>query len=855
LSSALCQVVVNAPLGRKLLAYECPPASGPLRPGDAVVVPLGSRECAGWVIRTDISVSELEIAGPLKSIIEKIEGGGVRPEDLRLCEAMHAWYGTNFPDILSLFVPPVAPKLVRRIVQVLDAPPTGLSPAAAQLAELVQQAGGKMDVRRAKTAFGAKPASAFQSALQELTSAAAYAVRPELLSTTPRQKKFLGPVQLPSGRTDLSASEKMVLTLADQHPWQYGVAELAGLAQTSTHVVRSLVARRLLLERASRKWRTPLERDDVAQVSAPEVVPTPSQARAIGELVPAVRDQTGEFFLLYGPTASGKTHVYEAAAKEALRLGRQVLLMVPEIALTRPLIERIRRTIHEPVAVVHSRQTPAERRDEWERSSTGEARLLVGPRSAAFVPLPEIGLAIIDECHDAGYKQSESPYLDARRVVEEKCAITRAPLIVGSATPAVEQWHEAEAAGGPRYRRLDLTEFPTRVSRPVVSIVDLGKLPASKPQTDLDRVCRQSFLSPVLQGLIEETLARRQACVLLMNRRGFAPQILCPACGHTETCGDCLMAMVYHAQDRQISCHGCGARRNPPAACPACAYAPLGYMGAGTERIVEACRARFPSARVARLDQDSFRKNRRRAFETLEDLKNGRLDILIGTQMIAKGLDVEHVSLSAVILADVGLNMPDYRAREKTFQLLAQLIGRSGRHGIPGRAVLQTFQPASPAIVLSAQEEAPRFVESELESRKAGHWPPFFRILRIVSQSSNAPRALQVIRKIYEHMTSMDFLSPRRGERNEVRGVDGDDESLPPSPQPSPAGGGRGEGMIVSPPLPCVRAKWKGEYRFQIIARLPWQAPVPHGLLDEIVSRYRTAGVKIMTEPDPVSLL
>lgn len=829
--SALCLVSIHAPLGRRLFMYRCPPEMGSsLAAGDAVLVPFGGRESIGWVIQTNAAPDDAIKDGQIKSVLERIDGAGLSPEDLRLCQSLQSYYGTNFSDILALFVPPVAPKIVRRIECVSPAAGVDLarfSEPARAIAAAVLEHDGAIDLSKARLVAGLPAGAArFKRALDELAAAGSFAVRAALVSVRPGRKKFLGAStdeEMASAGIVLSETQKKIFEVARRHPFQFGAAELAKLARAKVTEVRTLARNHLLVERTSRVWRTPLERGSEAREGGqvvterpPPQPATPSQARAIAEIVGAIDAGRSDRFLLYGPTASGKTFVYEAAAQRALALGRQVLLLVPEIALTKPLIDRIRNAVPEPVAVVHSRQTKAERRDEWQRAASGEAKLLVGPRSAMFVPMPQLGLIIIDECHDAGYKQSESPYLDARTVAEEKARLKGIPLVIGSATPTVEQLFSARVGG--IYRRVDLTEFPTRINRPEVTVVNLRKSgnqsSASRPAT---------FLSVELDTLLTETLGRGESAVLLLNRRGYAPEIICPSCGYGAKCQACLIGMTYHAQDRHLLCHSCGLIAPPPQTCPACSYTPLGYMGVGTERIEEACRRRFPKAKIARLDQDVMRRNRREAFEILTELKNGKIDILIGTQMIAKGLDVPKVTLAAVVFADVGLHLPDFRSRERTFHLLAQLIGRSGRHSAPGRAVLQTFQPDNPAITCSLTEDIERFYEDELEIRRVGNWPPFCRVHRILLRSANAPRALQAARQIHGILTAEMGLA--------------------------------GIGVNISPPLPAPRPKWNGEYRFQMILRTPPMTQAPTAWFDRIQSECRMGQVKLVIEPDPISIL
>jgi len=842
----ICEVCVQAPVGRKLFVYRYSPDIGELSAGEAVLVPFGGRDVMGWVIRASLRPEDV-VCRPdsMKEILERIKSASIGLDSIRLCERLMDIYGASLSDLLPLFLPPVCPKIIRCLERNGQESPRAapaLSETARQLAEWVDRDGGRIEIGRLKDWAKIYPPPVYYAALKELRATGLYAITTSVAHVRPAQKTVIGLGAADAGATGPHALKpenrhREVLEFLGQHPYRYGVSEVARLTGVSTRIIRDLVRRQLLTEQTRRIWHSPMESRALRISAHPAAVvhPTPSQGRAATAILDAMRAQTPDFFLLYGPTASGKTLVYEIAARHALARGRQVLLMVPEIALTKPLVDRIRKTIPDPFAVVHSRQTRAERRDEWQRCASGEARLLVGPRSAAFVPLPDLGLAIIDECHDAGYKQSESPFLDARVLVEERCRLRRVPMIYGSATPTVEQLHLATAAGGGVYRQLNLTEFPTRRENPTVRLIDLKQTRPSSPHpsqapsgaADVQRLCRSTFLTPVLQDLIEKTLVEKEAVILLLNRRGFSPLVVCPECGFCARCEDCLMGMTYHAAGGELLCHGCGASRRPPARCPTCGYAPLGYMGAGTERIEDACRRRFPTARIGRVDGDVIRKDRRQAFAILEGLSTGEIDILIGTQMIAKGLDVPRVTLAAVLLADVGLNLPDYRNREKTFQLLAQLIGRAGRHDQKGTAVVQTFHPESPAIRHSLSGEVGRFYEEEMKMRQEAIWPPFCRLARLLVLSPNAPKALQVIRQMVDDIRGR--LDPAK---------------LPDSPL-----------IHLTAPQIAPMAKIKGCYRFQSLIRLR-----PGSTLGEIIPKngranLTTPEMRVTLEPDPISIL
>ena len=440
---------------------------------------------------------------------------------------------------------------------------------------------------------------------------------------------------------------------------------------------------------------------------------TPGQAAALRTIL-AERRPT----LLFGVTGSGKTEVYMQAIAQTLAEGRGAIVLVPEISLTPQTVNRFAARFGGAVAVLHSALGDGERHDEWHRIRRGEARVVVGPRSAVFAPVAPLGLIIVDEEHDPGYKQDESPRYSARDVAVMRASIEGARCVLGSATPSLESWRNATELG--KYALARLPERVGGATLPDVAVIDLRE--AARPGQGLP-----IFAEPLIDAL-KACLARGEQAILFLNRRGYATTYQCGACGEPIVCVHCSAKLTYHAKDDTLRCHLCGAWQRPPAACPHC-HAPLFKpLGIGTQRVEAALHAILPAARVIRMDADSTAR-RHSHDELLAAFRAKEADILLGTQMIAKGLDFPNVTLVGILAADRSLNIPyDFRAPERTFQLIAQVSGRAGRGTLPGRVIVQTLQPDHPAIRAACACAYERFAADELAERRAAGLPPYAKL-------------------------------------------------------------------------------------------------------------------------------
>jgi primosomal protein N' (replication factor Y) len=479
---------------------------------------------------------------------------------------------------------------------------------------------------------------------------------------------------------------------------------------------------------------TPVARAGVLPSSSVAPTLTSAQAAALAELEAAF----GGFatFLLHGVTGSGKTEVYLQAIARARALGRGALVLVPEIALTPQLSGRFRARFGDEVALLHSGLSAAERHAEWARLRRGDARICVGVRSAIFAPVPDLAVLVVDEEHEGSFKQEDGPAYHARDLAVVRGKLEDAVVILGSATPSLETLENARRG---RYR---LLELPARIDDrplPAVELVDLRRL--RRPGQEL----APALLSPRLAEALGETVAAGQQAILFLNRRGYETLVTCEACGEEARCTECAVSLTHHARRGILLCHYCGHAERMDARCPACGGVRFG-VGVGTERVEEAVRALLPSARVARLDRDAV-SGADETAAVLARFARRELDVLVGTQMVTKGHDFPGVTLVGVVLADTALALPDFRAAERTFQLLTQVAGRAGRGADAGRVVVQTFNPATRAVACAAAHDYATFAERELEERRRLGWPPFARLLaaRVEGSEGGARRTADAL--------------------------------------------------------------------------------------------------------------
>jgi primosomal protein N' (replication factor Y) len=543
-----------------------------------------------------------------------------------------------------------------------------------------------------------------------------------------------------------------------------------------------------------------------------EIVPTAHQEAALAKIGVALASGKFAAFVLHGITGSGKTEVYLRAIEQVRLTGRQALYLVPEIALTPQLLGRVKSRFGDGVAVLHSGLSPAERAAQWKRVRSGEVFLSVGARSSVFAPFPAPGLFIVDEEHDSAYKQEDGIRYQARDLALLRAKMEDAAVLLGSATPSAESVHLS------RMGEATLLSLPERIGGrelPEIRIVDL------KSRASLRGADR--YFSPELEAAIEEALSRGEKAMLFLNRRGYAPAVTCLDCGDTVHCRNCRVSLTFHRQHGALLCHYCNARAEPPEKCAACGGHKLAQVGIGTERLLAWAAKRWKDARVARLDSDVSR--RKGAYgEILSRMQAGDVDILVGTQMIAKGHDFPEVTLVGVLLADLSLSFPDFRSAERTFQILTQVSGRAGRGDHPGKVIVQTLSPDHVCIRMAATHDFAAFMAEELAAREALGYPPFGRMLLLRLWGSKAGKVREAADEVAEAL-----LAPASA-----------------------------AGIALLGPAPSPISLVKRRHHFQILLKMPSHFPVGDffpPLLRPLRDVVRKHSVRMEADVDPYNMM
>ena len=723
--SAVVRVALPLPLD-SLFDYAVPDSipDAP-RPGCRVLVPFRQRHLVGVVVEpSDAPLARLR---SIERVLDPVPA--LSPSMLEILREAAAEFLCPIGLALAAALPPGS---APRALTGLALTPRGraaLESGAARGAErdaLARLAEGGVALRELEA--GGLDAAFWQRLERDgLVTRARVGEKPGARPPQVRCASLADGVHLEAALASLARAPRQAALL--RHLATVGETPLAKLAPEFDASLARQLARRGLVQIADRT----AERDVFGEAREADhaVLLSPDQARALEPIEAAVRERRAETFLLHGVTGSGKTEVYLRAVDAALRLGRQALVLVPEITLTHQIVARLRARFGDALAVLHSALTPGERSLQWQRLAGGAAPIAVGARSALFAPLENLGVIVIDEEHDGAYKNEEGFRYHARDLATRRAAHAGCPLVLGSATPSLETRYAADEG---RVRRLSL---PRRIGGrplPAVEIVDLARERADAPRG------RKLVLSRVLRRAMTEVLAEGGQTILFLNRRGFSTRVLCFECGHAERCPHCDLALVFHAREGSLRCHYCDHCEKPPDACRGCGAPETALLGIGTERVEEEVRASFPEARIARLDRDAASR-RGVAQRVLSDLRARRIDVLVGTQMVAKGHDFPGVRLVGVVAADVGLHMPDFRAAERTFQLLTQVAGRAGRDATPGRVVIQTFVPGHYAIRPVREHDYEAFYAEEIAQRAALGLPPFRRLVQAIVQSEDEEAA------------------------------------------------------------------------------------------------------------------
>jgi len=795
--NAIARVVVNVSAVSGVFDYQLPAElMDRVQVGSLVTVPFGSQTVQAIIL--DL-ISESPIA-ELKKVVDLLdEQPVVTAPQIQLADWMAKTYYASITDCLQLMIPPGLSQQSDTLFSLSEENPIpdGLTELQKRILNLLQKRGPL----RGRQLDAAVPRQNWRASIKQLLNRKLIQSRPVLPKPVVNRKMVrtaqinCSPQQVAAcqgslGRAGSPAALRrqaiLVFLLNEAMPvnisWVY--------AQTGGNLadLYYLEERELIILSENEVWRDPLEGVEVEPDSPP--VLTIDQQVAWQQIQSQLTIGIEPFkpILLNGVTGSGKTELYLQATAEMLRQGRQVIVLVPEISLTPQTVRRFVSRFPGQVGLIHSRLSPGERYDTWRRARIGQLSIVVGPRSALFTPFPNLGLIVIDECHDDTYYQNDlQPIYHAVETALALQQISKLTLILGSATPSVEMTYRA------RHENWVNIFLPNRIlahqdsvrkrlellhENPPEQLKKIGKTALSLPLplvTIVDmreelKSGNRSIFSRLLKKSVAEVLNARQQAILFLNRRGYATYIFCRDCGYTATCPRCNLPLASHAVSGQLVCHTCGYSRQPLVSCPKCGSSHIREYGTGTQKVEELVKAEFPQATVLRWDADTTRLKGSEDV-LLSHFANHRADILIGTQMLAKGLDLPFVTLVGVVLADVGLNFPDYRAPERTFQLLMQVSGRAGRSLLGGRVVLQTFQPWHYAIQKAANHDLDGFYQQETAYRRQLNYPPFSQLIRLEYRHLDWSKARQAADQLKEEID--DWL-----EKNQVQDI----ESIGPAP-------------------------------------------------------------------------
>jgi primosomal protein N' (replication factor Y) (superfamily II helicase) len=696
--------------------------------GARVLVPLGRGVVTGFIVELleDLSAHRTLTDSEIKSVEQVLDTTPlVTKEILEITRWVADYYGAPWGEVLKAALPPGISPGREQLLTLTSNGTTHLAEIAdddATARTLILRAIAKARVisaTRLRKSFGTEQAARVLSELQKENLVTSQA-RPHGTSSRARTQRV---VKLRTSNAE-AASDKKITAAQQQIVDALSVEktiplpELLRTTGVSSSVINTLSKRGIVDVVEENVRRDPLARATLPK--ADEYQLTDAQQQVLAEIEPKLRSGTYTAFLLHGVTGSGKTEVYMRAMRTCLELGRSAMMLVPEIVLTPVFSRRLRSHFGDQVAIFHSSLSKGERFDEWMRVKRGEARIVIGTRSGVFAPIANLGLVIIDEEHESTYRQQDSPRYNGRDTAIVRAQKENAVVILGSATPSLESFHNAQTG---KYSYLEL---PARIgNRPMAAarIIDMRIV--------FDRHKKPQVFSDDLLQTIEATHGKGEQSIILLNRRGYSSFVLCRSCGETIQCPNCDVTLTYHRSEKVIVCHYCNHRQTAPDKCPSCSGKYIYYVGEGTEQIETLLVKIFPTLRIARIDRDTATK--RGAFEkSLFDFSAGKIDMLVGTQMLAKGHDFPNVTLVGVVSVDAGLALPDFRAAERTFQLITQVAGRAGRGERPGQVLIQTYHPTHYALRHACAQDYAGFYEEEIRHRQNHSYPPFVSLASLL---------------------------------------------------------------------------------------------------------------------------
>ncbi len=791
--------------------------------GVRVLVPFGRRKLTGFVVAKEATSDIAHV----KAILDVLDVDPVvGPRMIELTRWIADYYMAPWGEVLRAALPPGINMESRRFVRITDEGREALDEGDSSLPErrrLLLEAAAKREKvtlglanREAGVPRG-QSTDVLALASAGLVDFFEEVLPPSVAAGTEAVIRFIGTSSSAQDAADKLARRApkqahVLKLLADSESGTVPVADLSQAGISSATVTR--LTERGLVERTERsrpRLSVGMEGWDLGE----EGPLKPQQEEALAAIRAKMDAQVPAVFLLHGVTGSGKTRVYSETIRAALESGKSAIILVPEISLTPQMVQRMKLEFGERVAVIHSGLSLGERYDTWNAIRRGQFPVVIGPRSAVFAPVRDLGVIIVDEEHEQTYKQSESPRYHARDVATMRARLEGALVILGTATPSLESYLNA------RDGKYELVELPERIDAgplPEVEIVDMR---------ETETVDSEGIFSATLRDAISETLDCGRQVILFLNRRGFASFVQCMDCGHSVRCDDCNVSMTYHSTGKLMRCHYCGRTGAAPDSCSECGSINLRFGAPGTQRVEPALAELFPDAVVQRMDQDTTSRHGSH-WRILKEFASGKIDILLGTQMIAKGLDFPGVGLVGVVAADVGLNLPDFRAGERTFQLLTQVAGRTGRGGTRGKVIVQTYLPDHYTISLAQTQHFESFFKREIAERQGLGlgYPPHSRLVSVVIRGRDEQQVMKAAARL------ADFLEKGAGQM--------------PEPQPEVLG-----------PAPAPLERIKGTYRWLVVVRgIGGSArTLISAAMEQKAALKLPSGVQLVVDVDPLDLL
>lgn len=792
----------------KTFVYSVPDHwRGRANPGKRVLVPLGKRSVTGYIINFTAALPKEKEIFPLRQIFE--DDTIISEKLLQFILWTAHYYFQPIGEVIKCALPPGIHPRVKEAYYLTDAGREALK------SQSLTEAEKNILLRLQEKDQGLKGKIADQKALQKMLANGWIERKDPFLEQRVKEKKIAFLRCLPGGENICLTSRETEALNFIAAAGEVSLPDFKAKYPNYSSLLKKLKGKNLIqicLKETFRQisWGESWEWD-----MPPPNHLTSAQEKAIAEISQALAGKKFRPFLLHGVTGSGKTEVYLRAIEKTVAQGRSALFLVPEISLTSQVMAYFRDRCPYSLAILHSGLTAGERFDEWRRIKRGMAKLVIGARSAIFAPLENIGLFIVDEEHDPSYKQEEKVLYHARDLALMRAKMENAVVVLGSATPSLESYYNVLQN---KFSYLSLPERIDGRPLPEIQIVDMRQ--------EKNKAQGKSIISSVLAENLKQTIVKKEQALLFLNRRGFATFVLCPDCGYSFKCPNCSVSLIYHLSEKSVRCHYCDYSLNAPSCCPRCSSAHLFLLGTGTQRLEAEIKKEFPDISVGRMDRDTA--GRKKSFQIINQVRRGEINLLVGTQMITKGHDLPKVTLVGVLAADLSLNIPDFRASERTFQLLTQVAGRAGRGDLPGKVIIQTYNPDHYSLAFAKEHDFIGFYKQEISFRKEMGYPPFKRLIHLRWEGNSLEKVQKFAWTLQSLIMAVKKTYPKFEEQIEVLG-----------------------------PAPAPLSHLRGKHRYHILLKgQNWSRL--HNFCQEIFQQQEKiaiSGVRLIVDVDPINML